>query len=214
MQATELWLSLDLSNSIGSVALTRWQSNRATCLSEVSLDQAGKHSESLLPTIDAVLKKAEVSFSEVDRYITTNGPGSFTGLRIAFAALKAFALASGKPVELVNGHESRALHFALNTQTPPKNWNVSTQLTRDVFLVTSFALLKNGGVETLHEATASDLPVDKTLLTDRVGESGTVYPLTAKMLAETLLNAKSRQTLTEHYDIAASGPCYFGSKFD
>lgn len=57
-----------------------------------------KQSETLLTAIDYVLEKAGLSVSELDYTTICAGPGSFTGLRLAFSALKAIELAHNVPV--------------------------------------------------------------------------------------------------------------------
>ena len=57
-----------------------------------------KQSETLIPAIDALLKKAELTANELDYLTVCKGPGSFTGLRLAFAALKAIEMSSQKPL--------------------------------------------------------------------------------------------------------------------
>lgn len=56
------------------------------------------HSETLMPMIDSVLKKAEVDISDIDTFAVAIGPGSFTGLRIGISAVKALAHAGNKKV--------------------------------------------------------------------------------------------------------------------
>ena len=53
------------------------------------------HAEKLMPMIDEVLQKADLSIREIDRIAVTRGPGSFTGVRIGVATAKALALALG-----------------------------------------------------------------------------------------------------------------------
>lgn len=55
------------------------------------------HSRNLLPMIDSVLQKAGVSIDEIDAFLCTNGPGSFTGVRIGVATVKGLAAACDKP---------------------------------------------------------------------------------------------------------------------
>lgn len=57
-----------------------------------------KQSETLLPAIDAVVSKAGLRIAELDYTALCRGPGSFTGLRLAFAALKAVEQATGAPI--------------------------------------------------------------------------------------------------------------------
>ncbi|MGI5096056.1 tRNA (adenosine(37)-N6)-threonylcarbamoyltransferase complex dimerization subunit type 1 TsaB [Treponema socranskii] len=57
-----------------------------------------KQSETILPAIDAVVSKAGLRIAELDYTALCRGPGSFTGLRLAFAALKAVEQATGAPI--------------------------------------------------------------------------------------------------------------------
>jgi tRNA threonylcarbamoyladenosine biosynthesis protein TsaB len=57
-----------------------------------------KQSETILPAIDYVLSKAGLLPSELDYTVLCEGPGSFTGLRLAFAALKAVEHAENIPL--------------------------------------------------------------------------------------------------------------------
>ncbi len=50
------------------------------------------HAEALMPMVDEIMREAKVDFSELRLVATTLGPGSFTGVRIAIAAARAFAL--------------------------------------------------------------------------------------------------------------------------
>lgn len=49
------------------------------------------HSEKLLPIINDTLTEANLSLDNIDMFATINGPGSFTGIRIGLATIKAFA---------------------------------------------------------------------------------------------------------------------------
>lgn len=62
-----------------------------------------KQSETIVPAIDYVLSKAGLTTSDLDYLTLTSGPGSFTGLRLSFSALKAIELATGKSLY---GHSS------------------------------------------------------------------------------------------------------------
>jgi tRNA threonylcarbamoyladenosine biosynthesis protein TsaB len=54
--------------------------------------RAKGHAEALMPMVDEIMREAKVDFSELRLVATTLGPGSFTGVRIAIAAARAFAL--------------------------------------------------------------------------------------------------------------------------
>ncbi len=54
------------------------------------------HSQTLLPMIDGVLKTAGVDVKDIDCFAVSNGPGSFTGVRIGVSAVKGLAQPLGK----------------------------------------------------------------------------------------------------------------------
>jgi tRNA threonylcarbamoyladenosine biosynthesis protein TsaB len=82
-----LILSVDTATPGGSVCLTR----NATVLATRIGDPAVSHSNSLLKDINECLDRAGVSLSDVDLLAAVSGPGSFTGLRIGLATVKALA---------------------------------------------------------------------------------------------------------------------------
>lgn len=57
-----------------------------------------KHSTLLLPAVDHLLVSAGATLSEMDAFGVVVGAGSFTGIRIGVATVKAFALSQNKPV--------------------------------------------------------------------------------------------------------------------
>ncbi len=61
-----------------------------------SLAMARGHAEALMPLVDRVVE-AGGGFAAIDRIAVTVGPGSFTGLRVAISAARAFALALERP---------------------------------------------------------------------------------------------------------------------
>ncbi len=60
-------------------------------------DCAMKHSVSVMPAVDEVLKKANMTLAECDFFAAVVGAGSFTGIRIGISIVKGFCLATGKP---------------------------------------------------------------------------------------------------------------------
>lgn len=57
-----------------------------------------KQSETLLPAISYVLEKAGMTASDIEYTAICQGPGSFTGLRLGYAAVKAFECANKAPI--------------------------------------------------------------------------------------------------------------------
>jgi len=66
-------------------------------LGERFLQSRQGHSALLLPMIDELLRACGLAVRDVDRFAVTDGPGSFTGVRIGAAAVKGLAQAADKP---------------------------------------------------------------------------------------------------------------------
>lgn len=56
-----------------------------------------KHSVSVMPAVDEVLQKANLTLEECDFFSAVVGAGSFTGIRIGISVVKGFCLAYNKP---------------------------------------------------------------------------------------------------------------------
>jgi len=63
-----------------------------------SIDNEITHSEKLLPLIDECLHEANLNLSDINYLTCSVGPGSFTGIRIGIATIKAFAKVLNVPV--------------------------------------------------------------------------------------------------------------------
>ena len=66
------------------------------------LETKNKHSEVAMPTIDKVLSTANVDVTELSNIMVVNGPGSFTGERIAVTIAKTFAYSLNIPIRVVD----------------------------------------------------------------------------------------------------------------
>src|SRR5207245_8160334 len=60
-------------------------------------DASISHSNTLLRDINQVLKTAGVTLSDIELFAAAAGPGSFTGLRIGLATVKAFSMTLSRP---------------------------------------------------------------------------------------------------------------------
>lgn len=86
-------LSLDSSADVGTVALCEDE----RLLAEMTVNTGNTHSESLLPTVEAVLKITGTDINDIDLFACSTGPGSFTGVRIGVATVKGIAYGKNKP---------------------------------------------------------------------------------------------------------------------
>ena len=100
-----LILALDSTAQVGSVALCE---DDGHLLAECTLNTGNTHSETLLPTVEFLLKSCGVTVDDVDLFACTAGPGSFTGVRIGAATVKGIAFGKGKPCVGVSTLEALA----------------------------------------------------------------------------------------------------------
>jgi tRNA threonylcarbamoyl adenosine modification protein YeaZ len=71
-------------------------------INKENLETKNKHSEVAMPTIEKVLKDANVDVSDLGGIIVVNGPGSFTGERIAVTIAKTVSYALSIPVRTID----------------------------------------------------------------------------------------------------------------
>lgn len=95
-------LAFDTSNNPMSVALFV----DGKLYEEVTTLIRKNHTLQLIPTINSVLKHANLSFTSIDRLIVAVGPGSYTGLRIAVTTAKTLSSCKKIPLETVSSLQS------------------------------------------------------------------------------------------------------------
>src|ERR1700734_3878486 len=93
-------LVTDTSGKSGTVALARAAANNSSNIEvlEVASLSGGAFSAQLVPQIAALLARQELTKFDIDAFIVVSGPGSFTGLRVGLAAIKALAEILRKPI--------------------------------------------------------------------------------------------------------------------
>ncbi len=66
-------------------------------LGQIVINHKKTHSQKMMPQIEFLFEQTEIDVSEVDYFAAAVGPGSFTGVRIGVATIKAMAQAFKKP---------------------------------------------------------------------------------------------------------------------
>ncbi len=87
-------LALDTSMGACGAAVLRAGGTRQDLFARAELMARG-HAEALMPMVADVLAEAGLAAADLDLIAATLGPGSFTGVRIAIAAARGLALATG-----------------------------------------------------------------------------------------------------------------------
>ena len=101
-------LAFDSVAKIASVALCDGE----RVLAQYSIDNGMTQSELLLPMAESILSSVGLSFSDVELYACTTGPGSFTGVRIGVSLIKGLAFGKGTPCVSVSSLDSLAENAA------------------------------------------------------------------------------------------------------
>ena len=98
-------LALDTTTKKATVAIKTDSKLYIECI-----DNEITHSEKLLPLIDNILNEANITIQDIDLLACTLGPGSFTGVRIGIATLKAIAKVINKEIFGITSLELLALN--------------------------------------------------------------------------------------------------------
>ena len=89
-------LAIDTALAACSAAVL--DTERGAVIARETIPMQRGHAEALMPLIARVREHAGLEFAWIDRIAVTNGPGSFTGMRVGIAAARGIGLATSKPV--------------------------------------------------------------------------------------------------------------------
>lgn len=89
-----IWLGIDTANAPLSVALVK----DGTTLVEITQNIKITHSAGAMPTIEEAFKKAQLTPADIDAIAISDGPGSYTGVRIGVSIAKTLAWTLKKPL--------------------------------------------------------------------------------------------------------------------
>lgn len=103
-------LSISTSSNICSVAIL---DDKKVILCK-NIDDKNTHSEKLMPLIDSTLNECNLHLKDINLLACSVGPGSFTGIRIGIATLKAFYDATSIPVVGITSLEGLAYNVHQN----------------------------------------------------------------------------------------------------
>ena len=138
-----LILSVETATLSGSVAVTRGDE----ILGVLSGDSSISHSNTLLGDVDKLLTQTRITLSQIDLFAVATGPGSFTGLRIGIATIKALAATLDRPTAGIPTLAAVALSGGVSAESvallPAGRGEVFTQL---------FSVLRPDLVEPLDDA--------------------------------------------------------------
>ena len=100
-------LAIDSTAIVASVALC----DNEKLIALYTVNNGNTHSETLLPMVESILKEAKLTPADIELFAVSNGPGSFTGVRIGCATIK--GLAFGRNVPCIGVSTLEALAYNL-----------------------------------------------------------------------------------------------------
>jgi tRNA threonylcarbamoyladenosine biosynthesis protein TsaB len=140
------------------------------------------HSEKLFELIQMTLKEAEVNLDEIKSIAVSEGPGSFTGLRIGMAAAKGIAQASSKPIIPVPTFEALALQIS-NYLPLNSSFIILNKVGKDEMYFGKFQIKGNNHIfqeelKIIQNNQLSSLS-DKTLIFGNIVDKENINPISA-----------------------------------
>lgn len=101
-------LSLECSAAPASVAIIEDGKLLASSFVNTRLT----HSQTLMPMVENTLKAAKLTINDIEGLAISNGPGSFTGVRIGISALKGMAAPKNTPCVAVSTLRAMAQNYS------------------------------------------------------------------------------------------------------
>ena len=101
-------LSLECSATPASVAIIDDDKLLASSFVNTRLT----HSQTLMPMVENTLKSAMLNINDIDGFSISNGPGSFTGVRIGISAVKGLAAPKNAPCVAVSTLRAMAENYS------------------------------------------------------------------------------------------------------
>ena len=112
-------LLIESSNQVCSVALCK----QGEIIQEKSVEEPNSHYVYLAPFVDEVMAQSGLSFSQLDGVVVSDGPGSYTGLRIGSSLAKGICF--GADIPLIAVSTLRALAGLALKEYPSVNQIIS-----------------------------------------------------------------------------------------
>lgn len=175
-------LAIETSSMVASAAII----NEDKLLAEFTINNKKTHSQMLMPVVEQVIDRLDLTPSDIDVFAVSSGPGSFTGIRIGVATVKSLGQALNKPVIGVSGLDGLAfnlVHFngIICPMMDARNGQVYTCLYRSngveidrlkeymaIRVIDLACLIRESGEAVMF--CGDGVPMHKDLLTEELGE--------------------------------------------
>lgn len=212
------WIvAIDMSANQGSLSLFGLTDPAGTDMSTAFLDEElvlssnMKHSEELFDGLQRLLAPRNLHPKDISQWWSNQGPGSFTGLRIALAAVKGACTATGARLVMCDGAEARALSWLRAEKVvQPMEVRVCTQSTATKYIVQTFrwedSKLSKG--ETIFVEEVPKSREGSVVLADAEHDGSICWPSRSSFLPF----AQNIQVLVGAAPIAQAAPTYYASR--
>ena len=208
-------LSIDTASNICGVSIL--EDKKLIC--HLDNDTGRTHSENLMPMINMAFEKTNLSLKDIELIVCDKGPGSFTGIRIGVATVKAFADSMEIPCVGISSLQA----LAYNVKLIPEFGVNYTGLVCSILDCKNsncyFALyqFENGICTTIIEPSADSVlnalhnlsEIDKSTLDDSnilfIGDGALVYHDIIKQKFTNCLFAQDDANILNSYSLALAG---------
>ncbi|MCI8444452.1 MAG: tRNA (adenosine(37)-N6)-threonylcarbamoyltransferase complex dimerization subunit type 1 TsaB [Clostridia bacterium] len=204
-------LSIDTASNICGVSLL--ENTKLIC--HLDTHTGRTHSENLMPMIQEAFTKTNLRLKDIDLIVCDIGPGSFTGLRIGIATVKAFADSLLIPCIGISSLEGLA--YPIKNDLHENDCICSLLDCKNDNCYFAFYEKKNGILETLFEPQAETLQGALSILKSYcedtlknisitfVGDGSEIYQSSIKEIFPTAKFASQNQNVLNSYFLALAG---------
>ncbi len=135
------FLAIETSGTICSVAL-----QKGTQTFTIEKLEPNSHSTHLHLLIEQIMQENELTYNELNAIILSEGPGSYTGLRIGSSCAKGICIAAALPLIAVSAHQSMCYSNFVNNSF--SHFLCMTDARRDEAYITLFDHQNNALIAT------------------------------------------------------------------
>jgi len=228
--STTHWLALDLSGSRSSWSICRMEGGKIVQVFDEEIGLGQNHAEKMIPSLIELFEKSHLSMSAIQKLLVMDGPGSYTGLRIAYATVKAFSLSKQLPIVSIKSHEVKALAYAESVfwELPYDHIYCVSNHSMNRYVSAHYRIRNNNQMQFLRDNVIEGLndfenAESALILTDNEdiafitpkepGVDVKAFPLSAKLLFTAYEKSVGKKTYTDISEIINLAPTYYGESF-
>ncbi len=212
-------LSVDTSSSICSVCILE----NETVIKNFTIEDANTHSVNLMPLIEQSFNEANLSLNDINLLACDKGPGSFTGIRIGIATIKAFCDVTNIPAIGISSLRTLAynsnynglicslidakndnVYFGLFDNSTNNYIKIQEYLFENINYVTEILKLCNKPIFFVGNGSIVYKDVLKSILNDNAifPNNNDMHKLSSETLGKLAFNIFSNSKISEEYNLS------------